>query len=282
MALPWAQYYTQQNNVNEANRANAFLNSIRLQQAEQARADQAAQFNIAGRVNARHYAQDVADRQAALNESARRFNIESYFQDTPAQAEQRQRRLFGLELAADRDTQAREFGRAIEWDRLQKDEAIANEGNAFAGSFVRAKKQLEAAKSYASGLRQAVLDANAKLATQTALKPKEQDKALIVQLTQQLNDAKERMTDADKQENAANSAFERVLEDIAKGGYSIGDRTLTHRATTRQFPLALPQLQPTRTTGGRPFTDANGNWLYFGTAADPKTDRNEANWQKLP
>lgn len=71
----WTQFYTQQNNVNEQNRAAAVLQSIRLEEIERARAQEAARFNALQRLDATRYAQREALQARAEAEEARRFNL---------------------------------------------------------------------------------------------------------------------------------------------------------------------------------------------------------------
>ena len=72
---PWTAFYTQQNNVNEQNRAAAVLQSIRLEEIERARAQEAARFNALQRLDATRYAQREALQARSDAESARRFNL---------------------------------------------------------------------------------------------------------------------------------------------------------------------------------------------------------------
>lgn len=73
--LPWAGYYTDQNNVNERNRVSAIIASLQLQEQQDRQDEAARQFDQGRNIDLTRYAHRIGEGRRGEAEELRRFNL---------------------------------------------------------------------------------------------------------------------------------------------------------------------------------------------------------------
>lgn len=91
--MPWAGYYTDQNNLNERARAAAVIQSIQLQEQQDRADQQARQFDQARNIDFSRYAHRLSEGRRAEAEDLRRFNVDRDWRRDQAAEEKRR---FGI------------------------------------------------------------------------------------------------------------------------------------------------------------------------------------------